>query len=139
MGPTHGGPIRHKGQLPTSTSPLHGPGRFCAQYFHPDALWTDALTASWGGGDNWVFFPVHRIGQAIAALRGSRAQGTLIVPKNPLAQLWFALKPRGDQWAPDISDTLCLGPAERVLGGVTPEYKAIWAGRDVLAIRFDCR
>ena len=121
--------------------PLQAPytGRFCAQYFHPDALWTDTLTASWGKKINWVFPPVHMIGQAITALRDSKARGTLIVPKNPLAQWWFALKPRGGQWALDISDAICLGPSERVLKGVTPEYRAIWAGRDVMAIRFVCR
>ncbi len=30
-------------------------GRFCSLYFHPDAVWTDALSALWGEENNWVF------------------------------------------------------------------------------------
>ena len=50
-------------------------GRFCALFFHPDAVWTDAFSAPWAGEVNWVFPPVPFVGEAVTALRSSGAPG----------------------------------------------------------------
>ena len=66
-------------------------GRFCSQYFHPEALWTDALSLPWPANNNWVFPPVHMVARAAAQMRRSHAQGTLIAPEMPLASWWESL------------------------------------------------
>ncbi len=51
-------------------------GRFCSQFFHPEAEWTNAFTVDWGGENNWIFPPVHLVGEAIRHLRSSAAEGS---------------------------------------------------------------
>ena len=118
--------------------PLGAPntGRFCAQFFHPDAEWTDAFTLPWGGENNWLFPPVHMVGEAIPHLRASGAPGTLVVPEAPWAAWWPLL--RGPRWARDVVGVERLGAPESVLdisGADLPAFHGSW----VIAVRLSGR
>ena len=95
--------------------PLAAPrsGHFCSQFYHgdpeaADSEWTDALTVSWEGENNWVFSPFRLVVAAVSQLRASGAAGTLIGPSAPWAP-WWHLSPT--IWA--------RGPGSAGLGYVT--------------------
>ena len=119
--------------------PLGAPntGRFCSQFFHPDAEWVDAFTLPWGGENNWLFPPTHAIAEAVAHLRASGAAGTLIIPSAPWAPWWPTLC-QGQRWAPDVVGAVQLGPAEEVLT-ISRSDLALFGHGGVIAIRFGRR
>ncbi len=96
-----------------SLQPPHA-GRFCALFFHPDAVWTDAFSAPWAGEVNWVFPPFPFVGEAITALRSSGAPGTLIAPESR-SEVWWPMLQARSSWAPDIWEVRRLGTAGHVL------------------------
>ena len=113
-------------------------GRFCAHFFHPDAEWTDAFTIPWGGEDNWVFPPLHLVGEAVAHLRASGAAATLITPCAPWAPWWDSLC-RGRCWAPDVSRVETLGPPGDVLDIPADSAPLFRNVRQMIAVRFPGR
>ena len=117
--------------------PPHG-GRFCALFFHPDAIWTDAFSAPWTGEHNWAFPPFPFVGDAIAAFRSAGASGTLIVPDCPTEFWWPLLRARG-AWAPDVLAVRSLGPASRVLSHFSPAAHGLLRDVPLLALRFGGR
>ena len=119
--------------------PLAAPhtGRFCSQYFHPEAEWTDALTVSWAGENNWVFPPFHLVGAAIAQLRASGAMGTLVCPSAPWAPWWHLLR-SGTGWAADVVDMVPLGAAEAALSGSSGYHELSCRG-GIIAVRLGRR
>ena len=119
--------------------PLAAPhtGRFCSQYFHPEAEWTDALTVSWAGENNWVFPPFHLVGAAIAQLRASGAMGTLVCPSAPWAPWWHLLR-SGTGWTADVVDMVPLGAAEAALSGSSGYHELSCRG-GIIAVRLGRR
>jgi len=113
-------------------------GRFCSQYWHPDALWTDAFSLPWTDENNWVFPPVHRVADAVAHLRASRACGTVITIQATWAIWWEALR-NGPNWADDVVEVVSLGDALDALKAVQPSERPLLEGRTLLAIRMDGR
>jgi hypothetical protein len=109
-------------------------GRFCSQYFHPEAEWVDALSVSWGGENNWVFPPTHLVGSAVAHLRAGGAPATLICPTAPWAPWWPALC-LGAGWAPDVRRVVPLGPPSDVLD-ISPRDLRLFGKGHVIAVRF---
>ena len=113
-------------------------GRFCSQYFHPEAEWTDAFSVPWGGENNWLFPPYGNIAQAVSHLCASRAVGTLIAPFLPWAP-WLPALRRGRQWAPFVTGFVRLG-APRDCLRIPPEHRRDFGPRCVLiALRLDGR
>jgi hypothetical protein len=126
---------------PTNLQPLVPPhaGRFCSHYFHPDALWTDALSFPWDDQElNWAFPPPHLLPRVIRHFRAHGARGTLIVPDCPGAPWWPALR-AGHGWARCVRDCWVLGLAAEVLTGLGPRYADVFGERNVLALRVDGR
>ena len=115
-----------------------GAGRFCALFFHPLAVWTDALSVPWTGETNWVFPPFAFVGDAVHAFRTSGAPGTLIAPRSTESHWWPLLR-RGAGWAADVSEVRELGPASRVLTHFSPSAHGLPATTQLLAIRFGGR
>ncbi len=113
-------------------------GRFCALFFHPDAVWTDAFAAPWTGELNWVFPPFPFVGDAVAALRSAAAAGTLIVPERPTDFWWPLLRARGT-WAPDITAVRRLGAARAVLSHFSASAHGLPGEVPLLALRFGGR
>ena len=95
---------------PATCQPLLAPfsGRFCSEYFHPAAVWTDAFSAPRADDNNWLFPPVPLIGRTPNHACASGGRGTLIVPLSPGCQWGPLLRPRG-RWIPEISEALLLG------------------------------
>jgi hypothetical protein len=121
--------------------PLRGgyAGRFCSHYFHPDALWVDALSAPWADGEvNWAFPPPHLLGRVVRHFRSCRAVGTLIVPELPGAPWWPALR-RGAGWASFVVEVRPLGPAQSTLLGLSARYRDVFGTCNLLALRLDGR
>ena len=121
--------------------PLSGrfAGRFCSQFFHPAALWVDALSVPWSGDEvNWLFPPTHLVTQVVSHLLVSRAVGTLIVTDDPGAEWWPSLR-RCSGWIPAVIASRTLGPALAVLTSVGARYRSIFRSRDILALRLDGR
>ena len=116
--------------------PLGDPnrGRFCSQYFHPEAEWTDALSLPWGGENNWVFPPVHLVGAAVAHLRACQATATLVCPETPWAPWWPSLR-HGTGWARDVSRVVILGHPSEILD-ISDRDRRTFGGRPVIALRF---
>ena len=110
-------------------------GRFCAQFFHPDAEWIDALSLSWAGENNWVFPPTHLVGSAVSHLRACGAAATLICPNAPWAAWWPSLR-CGAGWARDVRRVVPLGPPASVLE-ISQRDTRLFGGGAVIAIRFD--
>ena len=119
--------------------PLAAPhtGRFCSQYFHPEAEWTDALSVSWAGENNWVYPPFHLVGAAVAQLRASGAVGTLVCPSAPWAPWWHLLR-SGTGWAADVVDMVPLGAAEAALTG-SSGYHELSCRNGIIAVRLGRR
>ena len=114
-------------------------GRFCSRYFHPEAEWSDAFTIGWEGEDNWLFPPTHAVGEVIAHLRASGAEGTLICPDAPWAPWWRLLRAGGaGGWAGDIVSVLPLGAARTALE-ITAADARFFGRAGVLAVRFGRR
>ena len=90
--------------------PLSAPfsGRFCSEYFHPAAVWTDAFSAPWADDNSRLLPPVPLIGRALNRARASGARGALVVPLSPGCPWGPLLRPRG-RWIPEISEALLLG------------------------------
>ena len=109
-------------------------GRFCSQFFHPDAEWVDALSLPWGGENNWVFPPTHMVGSAIAHLRACAASATLICPAAPWAPWWPSLR-HGPGWARDVTRVVRLGPPGDVLE-IDRRDLRLFSGGPVIAVRF---
>ena len=109
-------------------------GRFCSQFFHPEAEWVDALSLPWGGENNWVFPPTHLVGQAVTHLRACGAAATLICPEAPWAPWWPLLR-LGAGWARDVWRVVPLGPAAAVLE-ISRRNLRLFGDRPVIAIRF---
>jgi hypothetical protein len=116
--------------------PLCAPwsGRFCSQFFHPDAEWVDALSLSWAGENNWLFPPTHLVGSAVAHLRACGASATLICPHAAWASWWPALR-CGPGWARDVRQVVTLGPARAVLS-VSKHDLRLFGDGAVIAVRF---
>ena len=108
-------------------------GRFCSHFFHPEAEWTDAFTLPWGGENNWIFPPVHLVGEALHHLRASRAVGTLVVPEAPWASWWRGLR-SGRWWAEDVDGVAPLGEARSVLRITARAARALGDAR-MIAVR----
>ena len=126
---------------PANVQPLAPPfdGRFCSHFFHPDALWTDALSLPWDAQDvNWAFPPPHLLTRVIGHFRACGARGTLIAPDSPGAPWWPALR-AGRGWASFVIDCRPLGPARRVLSGLDRLHADVFGDRGVLALRVDGR
>jgi hypothetical protein len=113
-------------------------GRFCALYFHPDAVWTDAFSAPWGQENNWMFPPFPLTGEAVAAIRAYGACGTLITLEDPSASWWADLR-RGQGWASDVRDVRVVGPLSRVISHCSHLHLEVTGDPLVLALRFDGR
>ena len=109
-------------------------GRFCAQYFHPDAEWVDALSLPWGTENNWVFPPPHIVGEVVSHIRACRASATLICPDAPWAPWWSSLRSR-QTWARDIVGVVQMGPPASVLHISASDLRRFGSGQ-VIAIRF---
>ena len=120
--------------------PLGAPhtGRFCSQYFHPDAEWTDAHSLpwapAWGGENNWAFPPVHLVGSAVTHIRACAVSVTLIFPWAPWASWWPSLCERGG-WARGIVGATPLGPPSRVLDVSARDLRLLGSG-PMIAVRF---
>jgi len=113
--------------------------RFCSHYFHPEAEWVDAFSASWAGETNWLFPPatVSAIGQTIAHLLSCRALGTLIVPLSPWSSWRVIVRPR-DNWAPFIMEVRHLGEPSSCL--IIPRrYRDLFSDSALYALRLDGR
>ena len=113
--------------------------RFCSHYFHPEAEWVDAFSASWAGETNWLFPPatVSAIGQTIAHLLSCRALGTLIVPLSPWSSWRMIVRPR-DNWAPFIMEVRHLGEPSPCL--IIPRrYRDLFSDSALYALRLDGR
>ena len=57
---------------PANAQPLAPPfrDRFCSHFYHPYALWTDALSLPWDARDvNWAFPPPHLLTRVIGHFR----------------------------------------------------------------------
>ena len=119
--------------------PLGAPnaGRFCAQFFHPEAEWIDAFTLPWGGENNWLFPPVHTLAETIAHLRASDAEGTLILPWAPWAPWWRGLR-AGTRWASDVRGFARLGPARDALV-ISGKDLPLFGQAGIIALRFGRR
>jgi len=109
-------------------------GRFCSQFFHPDAEWTNAFTVDWGGENNWIFPPVHLVGEAIRHLRSSAAEGTVIAPEAPWASWWSTVR-AGRRWSPDVVGVTPLGPAASAIRASSRERR-LFGGAPLIAFRF---
>ena len=116
--------------------PLGAPntGRFCSQYFHPEAEWVDALSLPWNGENNWVFPPSHLVGAAVSHLRACGAAATLICPDAPWAPWWPTLR-HGAGWARDIWGVVPLGDPAAVLEISARDLRQYGRG-PVIAVRF---
>ena len=119
--------------------PLSAPfsGRFCCEYFHPSAVWTDAFSAPWVDDNNWLFPPVPLIGRALNYARASGARGTLIVPLSPGCPWGPLLRPRG-RWIPEISEALLLGSPADCLR-LPARYRSLFLRSDIYALRLGGR
>ena len=109
-------------------------GRFCSQFFHPEAEWVDALSLPWGGENNWVFPPTHLVGSAVAHLRACGAAATLICPSAPWASWWPSLR-LGPGWARDVARVVHIGPPADVLDIDQRDLRLFGRG-PVIAVRF---
>ncbi len=124
-----------------NVQPLAAPhtGRFCSHYYDPDALWVDALSLPWEERDvHWAFPPPHLLTRVIGHFRACGARGTLIVPDQPGAPWWPALR-AGHGWARLVRECRPLGPAQAVLRGLSHRNADVFDGRSVLALRIDGR
>ena len=113
--------------------------RFCSHYFHPDAEWVDAFSASWDGELNWLFPPstVSAIGRTITHLCACGAQGTLIVPLAPWSP-WRSLVRPHDAWAPFVTSARRLGNPAACLH-LSSRYRHLFRGCALYALRVDGR
>ena len=109
-------------------------GRFCAQYFHPDAEWIDALSLPWGGENNWAFPPVHLVGAVITHIRACGAAATLICPESPWAAWWPSLR-AGPGWARDVRRVIPLGSPSEILT-ISRRDRRLFGSARVIAVRF---
>ncbi len=116
--------------------PLCAPcsGRFCSQFFHPEAEWVDALSLSWAGENNWVFPPTHLVGSAVAHLRAYGAYATLVCPHAPWAPWWPALR-CGAGWARDVRRVVALGLPGDVLS-ISKRDLGLFGDGAVIVVRF---
>ena len=113
-------------------------GRFCSQFFLPEAEWTDAFSVPWGGENNWLFPPCGMIAQAVSHLCASRAVGTLVVPYTPWAP-WLSALRRGRQWSPLVVGFVRLGSPGDCLR-LPREHRRDFGPRCVIiALRLDGR
>lgn len=113
--------------------------RFCSHYFHPDAEWVDAFSASWEGELNWLFPPatVSAIGRTVAHLCACGAEGTLIVPLAPWSPWRPLLRPQ-DVWAPFVTGAQRLGNPTACLY-LPGRYRSLFRGCALYALRVDGR
>ena len=112
-------------------------GRFCSQYFHPAAVWTDAFSVPWHGEDNWLFPPFPVISQVVSHLRASGAVGTLVVPYAPWTP-WLGALRRGRGWDPLVIGVVQLG-APRDCLRIPPDHRADFHRCVMIALRLDGR
>lgn len=112
-------------------------GRFCSQYYHPAAVWTDAFSVPWHGEVNWLFPPVTAISQTIAHLRSSRAVGTLIVPFAAWSP-WLPALRQGRAWDLLVRDVVRLG-APRACLRIPRDHRGDFRGCILIALRLDGR
>ena len=106
--PPHPDMLRSPGGDTCQPLALPHTGRFCSQFFLPEAEWTDAFSVPWGGENNWLLPPCGMIAQAVSHLCASRAVGTLVVPYTPWAP-WLSALRRGRQWSPILVGFVRLG------------------------------
>lgn len=112
--------------------------RFCSRFFHPEAMWTDALSVAWSGEVNWVFPPVDLAAPAITHLRRCQASGTVIfhsIPGSPALRL---LQPGGREWAPDIIGVFRLGAARDCLRGAHP-FRSLHSRGELISVHINGR
>jgi hypothetical protein len=117
--------------------PPHG-RRFCSLFFHPAALWTDALAAPWGAKVNWAFPPFPLVAGAVSAFLEGRAAGTLIIPDTRTAIWWPSLR-AGTEWVPEITAWRALGPAGSILLRFSAADHGLARDTPLLALRFGGR
>jgi hypothetical protein len=113
--------------------------RFCSHYFHPEAEWTDAFSASWAGENNWLFPPAttSAIGRTVSRICADGATGTLIVPLSEWSLWRSTLRPR-DTWATFVLAAKRLGPPMACLT-VPRRYWGLMRGCTIYALRVDGR
>jgi len=113
--------------------------RFCAQYFHPDAEWVDAFSASWRDELNWLFPPatISAIGRTVTHVCAHESQGTLIVPLAAGSPWSVLLRPNG-RWAPFITQVRRLGTPGACLH-LSARYRALFRRSAIFALRIDGR
>jgi len=102
--------------------------RFCSHYFHPEAEWVDAFSASWRGEKNWLFPPATpaAIARTVEHLCAHAAHGTLVVPLAPWSPWRAVLRPRR------------LGPPSQCL--ILPaRYRSLFRRSVLYALRVDGR
>ena len=110
-------------------------GRFCSQYFHPEAEWVDALSLSWAGENNtYVFPPVHLVGAAVTHIRACGAAATLVCPEAPWAAWWPSLCNRTG-WARDVWRVVPLGSPDDTLTVSRRDRRLLGSG-PMIAVRF---
>ena len=96
--------------------------RFCSRFFHPQAVWTDALSFRWRtapGEMLWVHPPPRMIGAALTRMTDCGCSGTLISPRWVGASWWPLLYPRGSDNppAPFVREVRMLGRVRDVMEG----------------------
>lgn len=113
--------------------------RFCSHYFHPEAEWVDAFSASWQGEVNWLFPPAtaSAISRTISHMCSCQALGTLIVPLAPWSPWRATLRPH-DTWAPFVTCARRLGDPAKCLH-LSGRYRHLFRGCALYALRVDGR
>jgi len=97
-------------------------GRFCSRFYHPQAVWADALSFRWTAalGDMlWVHPPPRTIGAALTHMVFCGCRGTLITPRWQGAPWWPLLFPGGTDAppAPFVREVIELGTVQEVMEG----------------------
>ena len=117
--------------------PLGGPhtGRFCSQYFHPDAEWTDALSLHWGHENNWAF-PLCT-SWARRSHPGMQRACDARLPVGAMGVLVAVPAPQRacGGWARDAVGATPLGPPDRVLDVSAHDLRLLRSG-PMIALRF---
>ena len=127
--------------------PLAAPrsGHFCSQFYHgdpeaADSEWTDALTVSWEGENNWVFSPSRLLVAAVSQLRASGACRPLGSMGSVVASQSYDLGPGPGIGWPGVRDVAGVNPRRLVADCLygSSGYLERSCRCDMIAVRFGC-
>ena len=116
-------------------------GRYCSQFFEPEAEWADAFSISWQGENNWCHPPHTMVARTIKHLLAGQSMGTLIVPLDEVAAWWPLLYPRGPGHPPAgfVIGRRDLGPPSHAFVTLPDRRYGRIRSTHVIAFRVDGR